>query len=162
MALRLLRTCGSPGNAMTASRIVNFSPPGSLLKQFSTMPRSRARALGKHGRVHNESHLSLVRQCPCLKCGMEDMSEAAHVRMNSAAFGKRTGAGEKPDDLYALPLCAGCHRLDPDSQHKIGEAEFWRRLGINPLLVCRYLAAATGDLVKMRAVVLTAIAGRAS
>ncbi|ULK98897.1 hypothetical protein [Bradyrhizobium sp. I71] len=69
---------------------------------------------------------------------------------------------KKPDDAFAVPLCAGCHRLDRDAQHSRGERMFWAEIGINPLLVAQRLYAQRGDLVAMRAVVLVAIAERSN
>lgn len=136
-------------------RIILPSSPGSLLKHFAApTPRPRAIDAGQ-----DAGYLALVRQCPCLKCGMEP-SEAAHVRFASAAFGKASGMGRKPADRDAVPLCAGCHHLDRDAQHSRGEREFWASLGINPLIVAQQLYAQRGDLVAMRAVIFTAIAAR--
>jgi hypothetical protein len=88
---------------------------------------------------------------------MEPCGEAAHVRQNSAAFNKRGGMGKRPADKWALPLCPDCHTRDRDSQHKIGELQFWHDAGLSPLLVCERLYAARGDVVRMRAVVVAAI-----
>lgn len=134
------------------------APYGSLLKR-PRETRPRKNGFGR-ARQQNPSYLELIRQCPCLKCGLDGFSEAAHVRQNSAAHGKRQALGQKPDDQWSLPLCAGCHRLDDDSQHRLGEETFWHRLGISPLLVCEKLHAAAPDLVRMRAVVVRAIAER--
>jgi hypothetical protein len=140
-------------------RLTHHAPPGSLLKRFDALaPRRNDRANPGHAE-RDPDYLSLVRQCPCLKCGMEP-SEAAHVRFASAAFGKASGLGKKPDDRHSIPLCAGCHRLDRDAQHARGEKMFWAELGINPLIVAEKLFAQRGDLVAMRAVVMTAIAER--
>lgn len=138
-------------------RITHYAPPGSLLKRFAA-PAPRPRAIEGE---RDPDYLALVRQCPCLKCGMEP-SEAAHVRFASAAFGKASGLGKKPKDSDTVPLCAGCHRLDRDAQHNRGERMFWAELGVNPLIVAQQLWAARGDLVAMRAVVMTAIAQRGS
>jgi hypothetical protein len=85
---------------------------------------------------------------------------AAHVRMQSGSHGKHGGMQLTPDDKWAVPLCAGCHTQDPDSQHRIGEVLFWQRIGLNPLLVAERLYAQRADVVAMRAVVLSAIAER--
>jgi hypothetical protein len=135
-------------------RVAPPNPIGSLLKQIFPAPRVR-----KAESERDPDYLSLVRQCPCLKCGMEP-SEAAHVRYACASFGKASGLGKKPDDRFVLPLCAGCHRLDRDAQHNRGEKLFWAQLGINPLAVCEKLYGQRGDLVAMRAVVFNAIAER--
>lgn len=134
------------------------APVGSLLKRG--VREARTRALPFRARETDEAHLALVRQCPCLKCGMDPCGEAAHVRKNSAAHGKRQAMGQKPSDYFAVPLCADCHRNDRDSQHRVGEEIFWDRLGLEPLLVCEELQRVTGDLVRMRAVVFVFIAGR--
>jgi hypothetical protein len=141
-------------NANFPRRIVHPGPPGHLLKRVS-QPRARVEEVA--GR--DLPYLALVRQLPCLKCGMEP-SEAAHVRFASAAFGKASGLGKKPPENFTVPLCAGCHRLDRDAQHNRGEREFWDAIGINPLLTAQKLYARRGDLVAMRAVVMVAIAER--
>ena len=91
---------------------------------------------------------------------MEPCGEAAHVRLTSAAFHKRGGMGKKPSDRWAAPLCGSCHREDRNALHRVGEYLFWLDLGINPLLICTRLYAARGDLVRMRAIILVAIAER--
>lgn len=136
-------------------RIGHACPPGSLLKRVMVQPRLRAAEVT--GR--DLSYLALVRQCPCLKCGMEP-SEAAHVRFASAAYGKASGLGKKPEDRWALPLDASCHRLARDAQHNRAEQQFWDDLGIHPLATCVKLYAQRGDLVAMQAVVMVAIAER--
>lgn len=143
-------------NSTAHRRIAAVAPPGSLLKRSHPIqPRESVREAARR----DDSYLAMVRQLPCLRCGMEP-SEAAHVRFASAAFGKAGGMQKKPDDRHAVPLCAGCHRLDRDAQHNRNEREFWDSVGINPLLVAEKLYAKRGDLVAMRAVVIVAIAER--
>jgi hypothetical protein len=136
-------------------RLAATAPPGSLLKRTSVQPR----VLRQEVTGRDLPYLALVRQLPCLKCGMEPC-EAAHVRFASAAFGKASGMQKKPDDRHSVPLCAGCHRLDRDAQHTRNEREFWDSVGINPLMVAEKLYRQRGDLVAMRAVVMTVIAER--
>lgn len=135
-------------------RLFAPSRPGELLKQLFVAPRPHKTACD-----HDAGYLALVRQCPCLKCGMEP-SEAAHVRFSSAAFGKASGLGKKPADRFSAPLCSDCHRLARDAQHTRNEQEFWASLGINILICCEQLYAQRGDLVAMRAVIFTTIAQR--
>jgi hypothetical protein len=135
-------------------RIALSAPIGSLLKGTSGTPAAR-----KTEGCQDRDYLMLVRQCPCLSCGMEP-SEAAHVRFASAAHGVSSGMAKKPPDRLALPLCAGCHRLDRNAQHQGDERLFWLRLGIDPHLLCERLYAQRGDLVAMRAVVMVAISER--
>lgn len=136
-------------------RIMPLAPVGSMLKRVAA-PAVRP---PKTEAERDPAYLALVRDLPCLHCGTEP-SEAAHVRMASAAFGKASGLGKKPEDRWALPLCSADHRLLATSQHERGEQQFWADLGISPLIVCEQLYAQRCDLVAMRAVVLVAIAGR--
>jgi len=137
-------------------RLAAAHPPGSLLKRNSDHPRrSVNEATGRDG-----AYLAMIRQLPCVKCGVEPCGTAAHLRMNSGAYNKRQAMGRKPSAEWTTPLCNGCHTNDYDAQHKVGEREFWHRLGINPFLLCQRLHAQRGDLVAMRAVVMVAIAER--
>lgn len=138
-------------------RMGHFAPMGSLLKRSGMVRRQADRATAA---LSDYAHLSAVRQCPCIKCGMEPAGEAAHVRQNSASFGKRQAIGTKPHDSWTLPVCSACHRTDPDSIHKVGEVNFFAALGINPFLLCCGLYSVSPDVVRMRAVVLSAIAER--
>ena len=137
-------------------RITAIAHPGALLKHaFDRVARARAIETPA-----DPSYLEMIRQLPCIKCGMEPCGEAAHVRITSAAFHKRGGIGRKPEDRWALPLDRGCHQTDPDALHRRGEYLFWADLGINPLLICERLYRQRGDLVAMRAVILSAMAER--
>lgn len=137
-------------------RLTPPAPPGSMLKHLTVV----APVPRKDATDHDPDYLALVRQCPCLSCGLDPCGEAAHVRFASAAHGKASGMHKKPSDQWALSLCAGCHRLNRDAQHNRNEYEFWNALGINPLLTCIQLYARRGDLVAMRSVIFVAIAGR--
>lgn len=138
----------------------NRAPIGSLLKRPGTA-RHKRNTMGRSPRMQDASHLTAIRDLPCLKCGLEGFSEAAHVRMNSAAFNKRVGKGEKPDDRWTLPLCPSCHRIDEDSQHKVGEETFWHALNLNPLLICEELYKVSPTVLVMRAVVFKFMMERA-
>lgn len=139
-------------------RLAAACPPGSLLKHFASQPRRSVNEAA--GRESDPDYLKLVRECPCLMCGLDPCGEAAHVRFASAAFGKSSGLQKKPEDKWALPVCGQDHRVAKHAQHNRNEQEFWASLGINPLLTCTRLYAVRGDLVAMRAVVMVAIAER--
>jgi hypothetical protein len=137
-------------------RLTHHAPPGSLLKRFAApAPRPRGNETER-----DPDYLAMVRACPCLYCGLDPCGEAAHVRMASAAFRKASGMGKTPPDKWALCLCGDDHRVLRTAQHNHGEAQFWFRLGIPPLIVCEKLYAQRGDLVAMRAVIFMAIAER--
>lgn len=135
-------------------RLTPPAAPGELLKQLFASPRPHRSETDR-----DPEYRANVRNCPCLHCGMEP-SEAAHVRMSSAAFGKASGLGKTPPDKWALPLCAEHHRLARTAQHRQGEQVFWHALGINPLITATSLYAQRGDLDAMRAVIFVTIAAR--
>lgn len=125
--------------------VLSPATPGELLKRPRQDSSRKRSSMGRAPRVLDGRHLNAVRQCPCLKCGLDPAGIAAHVRMNSSAFGKRTGLGEKPDDCWTVPLC----RDDHDEQHRIGELQFWHDLDVNPLHVAKRLADLSPDISKM-------------
>lgn len=138
-------------------RLTPPARPGSLLKSITVAAPRRAGAEPKGG--DQPDYLANIRRLPCLYCGME-ASEAAHVRFASAAFGKASGLGKKPEDRFAVPLCAEDHRLARHAQHNRNEEAFWQGIGINPLLVAEKLWAQRFDFVAMYHVAVQAIAER--
>lgn len=96
----------------------------------------------KQPRIECPAFLAFVRRHPCCACGRPPRSQAAHIRMGCIDIGKRpTGIAEKPSDRWAVPLCAGCHLDNPDAQHRVGEPEFWKRVGKNPFEIAAKLYA---------------------
>ncbi len=69
--------------------------------------------------ARSEAYRRAVAELPCVNCGREGASQAAHP--NSSVFGK--GLGLKADDFACVPLCAdgpgfrGCH--SQWDQHKL-------------------------------------------
>ena len=102
------------------------------------IPRSVARATPKPDLRRRAHHLAFVRQqLPCVACGKQGPSEAAHVR-----WGTDAGVGIKPSDRYSVSLCTSCHEL----QHRFGELRFWSVLRIDPLNVAMRLWTVSGNL----------------
>lgn len=66
--------------------------------------------------VRDPKYLKWIRTQPCIVCGKEGETEAAHIRI-----GAHAGKGEKPGDDSCVPLCSDCHRW----QHSEGEKQFW-------------------------------------
>jgi hypothetical protein len=96
----------------------------------------------KHARIHDEKHLDFIRSLPCVSCGDDTATEAAHLRSGSLRYGKKpTGMQEKPSDRWALPLCSRDHRR----QHQGNELEFWANEGVNPFVLAMTLHDVTGD-----------------
>ena len=59
-------------------------------------------AVPKVTTYRSEKHLARVRQIPCVRCGKEGESQAAHMN-----FGK--SAGKKASDAATGALCPTCH-----------------------------------------------------
>lgn len=136
-----------------SARINNLAPVGTLFKQ--PRPRKRPADMGRDVRERDPEYLALVRMLPCCvpRC-RATRCEAAHVRMPSAAHGKRaTGMQERPSDRWALPLCRNHHHVE---QHREGELTFWYRLNISPVQLCVQLYAARHSLDAMRAIIFEA------
>lgn len=125
------------------------------------------RPLGLHAPAprrgeRDDDYVAMVRQCPCICCGLDPCGEAAHIRQSSGAHGKRSTLGKTPSDQWILPLDGRCHREDNDALHRVGEAVFFERLGLNAPLICERLDAKRGDVPAMRAVIFNAMAERES
>jgi len=96
----------------------------------------------KRPRQEARNHIKFIRTLPCLVCGSRKGVQAAHIRSRNPVYGKRgTGAGEKPDDKFTLPLCQEHHA----KQHQGNEMAFWARYDIDPFAVALALFAASGD-----------------
>ena len=94
-------------------------------------------------RQNDEAHLAYLRQLPCVCCGNNTATEAAHVRMPDMRADKpKVGMAEKPDDCWALPMCGACHRR----QHEDGERRFWDFGVRDPIFICLALSRVSGDV----------------
>lgn len=84
-------------------------------------------------RIHDTDHLALIRQLPCLVCGDNTSTQAAHIRYADRSIAKpMSGMGRKSDDHFVVPLCGTHH----DQQHDHGdERGWWKDVGIDPVKV---------------------------
>ncbi len=90
----------------------------------------------------SKKHLDFIRGLPCLICGDNTSTQAAHVRYSDARTGKvNPGIGKKPNDRYTVPLCGECHTL----QHSGSERAFWKELNIDVLIVAGCLYCCSGN-----------------
>lgn len=103
-------------------------------------------------RQRDRLYLAWVARLPCVACMVHGRItwgvQVAHVRAASPEHGKRyTGKGEKPSDMWTLPLCQPHHtgdirRVDL-TQHDMDELEFWEAHGISdPFQLCLDLRSA--------------------
>ncbi len=119
---------------------------GEGLKSEQPLKQRRGPHRCRKARERDEGYLEQIRQCPCLKCGIDPCNEAAHVRM-SAPGKPNPGVGSRPDDRFSLPLCHADHM----QQHDVGERDFWHDLGIDPFPACDRLHALKYSTEAMRA-----------
>lgn len=111
------------------------APYGSLLKS-SQKPKKAPKPDQASG------HLEWLRTLPCLVSGRPGPCDAAHIRYAAPQWGKPiTGIATKPADMWAVPLSHDVHM----EQHSMGEAKFWRSVGIDPLVAAHRLWTVSGD-----------------
>lgn len=84
-------------------RLTPPAPIGSMLKRFDA---PEARLKRQQEAAHDPAYLGMIRELPCLYCGIEPCGEAAHVKMASGAFGK--------------PLRFGAKDLSPEMRKVLG------------------------------------------
>lgn len=90
--------------------------------QQSQIPR-RGKAQPRKGPPRNEAYKAWIRTLPCLCCGIEHRSEAAHT-------GTDGSMSMKASDYSTVPLCANCHTQAPDCYHSAGgKRRMERRIG---------------------------------
>ena len=125
-----------------AYRFAAPCPPGTLFKGAKRKPLD----MGRKPRVRDAEHLDAIRQCSCVKCGLDHGCEAAHIRITRV--GKPiSGIGNKPDDKFTTSLCHDCHL----EQHRVGEVPFWNEIGIDPLRLAEALYRLSPNVEAMRA-----------
>lgn len=131
-----------------AFRCSPAAAPGALMKVATP---KKAKQLGREPRQKDVGHLDLCRQLPCIVCGIENQTEAAHIRFSSAQNGKSNpGIGAKPNDSFVVPLCGIHHR----EQHAAGnEKEWWASTNIDPIKAATALYRISGDHEAMTQVV---------
>lgn len=94
-------------------------------------------------RIKSDAYLDFIRQLPCVVCGNDVETQAAHIRYSEPLAGKyKAGVGQKSHDLFAVPLCNRCHMQD---QHSGNERQFWEGYGIDPVYLSLALNRVAGD-----------------
>jgi len=79
----------------------------------------RATSSTRRGPPRDEAYLEWIREMPCIGCGVEGRSEAAHT-------GTDGGMSMKASDYSCVPLCSGCHTQAPGAYHRVGKRVFER------------------------------------
>lgn len=71
--------------------------------------------------IRDAGHRRFISDLPCCVSGLENNTQAAHIR-----HGEQAGLGRKPDDRLCTPLSWYFHSI----QHKMGsEINFWEPYG---------------------------------
>ena len=114
--------------------------------QIRNLTDSMARPLRqRQPRIKDEAHCAWIRTLPCLITG-QTPAECAHIRFGDLRYGKlNSGMGQRPSDIWVVPLLPSLHRLDNDSQHMMSELAFWQKHRIDPCIVALALWAHSGD-----------------
>jgi ERF superfamily len=90
-------------------------------------------------RIRDRNHVRAVAKRPCLICGRQP-SDAHHLR-----FAQSRAFGRKVSDEFTIPLCRGHHR----EVHRSGnEFDWWKKMGMNPIVVARALWLQTHPMQK--------------
>ena len=87
-------------------------------------PPRRAASSARGGPPRDEAYLAWIREMPCIGCGVEGRSEAAHT-------GTDGGMSMKASDYSCVPLCFGCHTQAPGAYHRVGKRVFEREHGLS-------------------------------
>jgi hypothetical protein len=105
-------------------------------------------------RLKLPQHLDFISYLPCICCGDNTSTEAAHVSMTDHRIAKRyRGLGEKSHDYFTVPMCGKHHR----EQHAAGdERRFWEKRKIDPVLTALALYACSGNVEKGEQIVAAA------
>ena len=130
-------------------RIVPQTP---IYRRGARKRANPARSAGqRQPRARDRDHLARIAELACAVpgCGRHPV-HVAHLRYASAADGAPlVGKAMKPDDWRVLPLCPAHHTEGPDAQHRMNEALFWAKHGINPYALARALFNLSGPLEEM-------------
>ena len=87
-------------------------------------PQRRANSPTRRGPPRDEGYKAWIREMPCIACGVEGRSEAAHT-------GTDGGMSMKASDYSCVPLCSDCHTQAPGAYHRIGKRAFEQRCGLS-------------------------------
>ena len=102
-------------------------------------------------RVVDSKHLKFIRELPCVICTDTTRTEACHIRYSDSRYLKLTGSGEKPDDMWTVPMCNRHHK----EQTAMGEGpKFWERYGFDPHALALMLHKHSGDTVSGTLIVM--------
>src|SRR6185437_13930124 len=128
---------GAAGSAQTPNQPTQERPAARNRQSQAAAIDKSILALPEPRRVRDREHVKFVARRPCLICGRQP-SDAHHLR-----FAQTRALGRKVSDEFIVPLCRGHHR----EVHRYGdEAEWWGKVGIDPIVSARTLCLKTHPL----------------
>lgn len=134
---------------MLLKRLANFRP--DRFGAMAAAQKWRKERKNANPRAAPE-HLTLIRQLPCIVCGVKTEIHAHHLR--SSGLGQTRGIGQKVADRHTVPLCWKDH----DAVHRIGSklerAWFIAESGIDAYVLADALWSTSGDTSRMYRVIL--------
>jgi len=86
--------------------------------------RGRKRTNSRRGPERDPAYLAWIRQQRCTVALNSAVGDFFCSNAIEAAHTGERGLQQKASDHAAIPLCAGHHRLRPDSHHRIGKKFF--------------------------------------
>lgn len=135
---------GAPDSTATTEQSVTLPTPGRNKRKKRQRPGAidkSALALAEPRRVRDRDHVRYVAGQPCLVCGRQPC-DPHHLR-----FSQNRALGRKVSDEFTVPLCRGHHR----EVHRHGdEAEWWGKIGVEPVPVARALWLETHPLLTVQ------------
>lgn len=122
--------------------------------RLSVAERAKKKPSAQERREGNSKrHRELVRLLPCCITEQEPAGEGHHLKSGPAA--KERGAGMKATDRWLVPLCHEAHINGVERVGSRRELEWFQARGIaDPYALAKALWDATGDLARMRAIVI--------
>jgi DNA recombination protein Rad52 len=143
-----------PANDVVEVAVTNVSDIATCLSEPIAYPLSPSRiadgpridkaalAIRTTRRLRDKDHLRQVGALPCLIC------QAVPSHPHHLTFAQRRGLALKVSDEFVVPLCV----LHHNDMHRCGaETLWWKRLGIEPLIIARELGAARASIAQPEA-----------
>jgi hypothetical protein len=141
-----LANFAAPGADEPQSRVGVTQSPTTQDTDPAKKPKIKSRskevdksvlALSEPRRVRDRDHVRHVAKQPCLVCARQPC-DPHHLR-----FTQSRALGRKVSDEFTVPLCRGHHR----EVHRCGdEANWWRKVGVDPTVAARALWLETRPL----------------
>lgn len=128
-----------------------------VLGNFKQLPgKIRARKSPRERREGmSREHLELIRKLPCCITGRVPGGEVHHLKSET----KERGMGLRSTDKWGIPMSHAAH-MEVEAVGTRNEKAWFLARGIDPHELARSLWASTGNLDRMRRVLMAHVEGR--